>query len=455
MMENISEADFKDLIKNLESDSLTSRINVANEIVIICSKLDQRNFISLLEHHSQSKIENSWIKWCLDEIDTIHNRTPEQQKEISALLVKLDETILLDFGGEIPEYVFDYDFWDNHKEIYHLLEKLTYLQAFEVIDYLTKFFKSVYDDDVKYAKSELLKLFLHMKRSSRLALTILIDEIMPEETNDDFYSRIRFYEDFNEKALDVLLEIDLELETRKELFSLLSIINNNCTYRSGGDGFNIKPNDSLEADIGKKIINEIAKRKIEEAIPVLVETLKGSIKILENHAVRALGEIGNEEAIVYLFRLLWKTTIQTYYYDFGALVDSVEDSDNQRLEREAKITLGKLGIKLDGVLLKKILLNILTEFDTWSEENAEGVFFMVKKAIGDYTIYEKDILDFIEISFKKYKDDPNKRWVALQLFYEMPIQSARSLLLEISQSDQELDIRELALEIITFIECDQ
>lgn len=454
MMENISETDFKDLIQTLETDFLVNRIRAANEIVTIYSKLDQRNFITLLEHHSQSKIENSWIKWCLDEIDTIHNRTPEQQKEISALLAKLDETILLDFGGEIPEYVFDYDFWDNHKEIYHLLEKLTYLQAFEVIDYLTKFFKSVYDDDVKYAKSELLKLFLHMKRSSRLALTILIDEIMPEETNDDFYSRIRFYEDFNEKALDVLLEIDLELETRKELFSLLSIINNNCTYRSG-DNFRIKPNDSLDAGIGIKIINEIAKRRIEEAIPVLLETLKGSILILENYAVRALGEIGNEEAIVYLYRLLWKTIIQEYSYDFGNLVESYTLDDDQRLEREVKIALGKLGVKFDSELLKKILLNLLTECDYWSEDDACGFYFLVKKAIGDYTIYEKDILDFIKISFKKYKDDLIKRWFSLHLFFEMPIQSATSLLLEISQSDQELDIRKLALEIITFIECDQ
>jgi hypothetical protein len=115
------------------------------------------------------------------------------------------------------------------------------------------------------------------------------------------------------KVIKVIEELDLidiaipYLINILEFIQFISVAENDYYHDQW-----VLADDSIEAIVGQRFIEILGKNQIKESIPILNKIVRGSINILENKAIEALGKIGDKRGIQTLILMKWGF-IEPYY----------------------------------------------------------------------------------------------------------------------------------------------
>ncbi len=263
--------------------------------------------------------------------------------EIDNLYEKLDKIIETRFEGHFAPGWYDYDFYEECKDVLELLQKLVEYNSCNVATYLMGYLKELEDDGLYTSRLFLLKSLRQLKCDLSALIPELIEELQYSKSagmNEDGYTH-----EYSNALLKTIIHLDKDQKYNDFLISTLDGINRTCTNESDQLTWSIRDSLSTDAIVGCTVLSEMMKRRNLIFIEVLLNTLKGSIEILMHQALITLGEIEITDAIIpKLIQVSWQAAVHSYSYFAPWAEEPIIRTNSKGLANEAKLVLTKLGI---------------------------------------------------------------------------------------------------------------
>jgi len=362
----------KALFMIVKSENIEFSAKATEKIIELYTQTKDKALLVLINENVNSLKSSSPFENFYYNLSEEQDQTKEVKEQIKKSIKEIEENIdLSEFQVILPK-----------------IQELLKLSPIKAVTILFKFLEALQVMEIHSGgiHTIILNELKKVKIKAERILPALLKELRRCRYDDNDVITGYVISEYAIPILETIEAIKAEIEAIPSLIEMLSWINNRIMYEYDRGVAKKWGNDSGHAKVGLKIISIMVKTKDSRCVPVLIETVGGSLSVLEEQALIALGEIGNEDAIVAIIRIAWNLMIQNYrWHDINNHDQYYVNYEYPQLQNKAQEILQNLNNKINEIIIQKLIITICE--------------------YGDNSNYSEDIEDYLIENLYKYYND--------------------------------------------------